>query len=174
VQRWLRKADQPLEHVRAVRLCTGGLSIDLPVKCSAELQERLGEGERMVRADRKTCTIHLPVSLPLRGGRRLVIPGERSSSQPDKTLISALRKAHRMITRERGMPLIVTSPVICHDRKIVRLAFLAPELQRDILAGRQPPLLNLEALMKMHIPLAWNEQRVALGWPDCQQPCSGE
>jgi hypothetical protein len=48
---------------------------------------------------------------------------------------------------------------------VLRLAFLAPDLQRDILAGRQPPELNLERLRKMAIPLDWNRQREALGWP---------
>jgi hypothetical protein len=48
----------------------------------------------------------------------------------------------------------------------LRLAFLAPVLQRDILAGRQPPMLSLEKLKSIDIPLAWNEQKAALGWPN--------
>ena len=49
-------------------------------------------------------------------------------------------------------------------RKILRLAFLAPDLQRDIIAGLHPPELNLEHFMEIDVPLAWAEQRIALGW----------
>jgi len=52
-----------------------------------------------------------------------------------------------------------------YDRKILRLAFLAPDIQRDILAGLQPRGLNLERLQKTTIPLTWSGQRKALGWP---------
>ena len=87
-------------------------------------------------------------------------------SRPDPTLINALRKAHRLVRRDRsGLPAVDAAPVSPYRSKLQRLAFLSPDLQRDILAGRQPPTLNLEQLMKMQIPLDWNEQRTALGWP---------
>ena len=56
------------------------------------------------------------------------------------------------------------APVSPYDRRILRLAFLAPDLQRDILAGRQPASLNLEYIMAREIPLAWSDQRKTLGW----------
>ena len=59
-----------------------------------------------------------------------------------------------MIAREHGMPLVEAAPGSPHERKILRLAFLAPDIQRDIIAGRQPPGFNLERLMKARIPLA--------------------
>ncbi|MDD3799646.1 MAG: recombinase family protein, partial [Novosphingobium sp.] len=97
--------------------------------------------------------------------KREVIASASQAASPDAALIAALRKAHGMVTRERRMPIVVAAPVSPYDRKILRLAFLAPDLQRDILAGRQPPSLNLERLRKMDIPLDWNEQRRTLGWP---------
>jgi len=36
--------------------------------------------------------------------------------------------------------------------------FLAPDLQRAILAGEQPPGLNLETLMRSPMPVAWGQQ----------------
>jgi hypothetical protein len=63
------------------------------------------------------------------------------------------------------MPVIHRSPQSPYDRSILKLAFLAPDLQRDILAGRQPPMLNLEKFKRMSIPLAWNLQKAAFGWP---------
>jgi hypothetical protein len=80
-------------------------------------------------------------------------------------LIRALRKAHRMLSMHRGLPALEKAPASRYDRQILRLAFLAPDLQRDILTGHQPPALTLEELRCADIPPCWNEQRRALGWP---------
>lgn len=69
-----------------------------------------------------------------------------------------------MVERERGLPAMSTAPTSPYDRKILRLAFLAPALQRDILAGHQPPALNLERFLQVEVPLSWKDQRQALGW----------
>ncbi|NCP14248.1 MAG: hypothetical protein GW858_08815 [Sphingomonadales bacterium] len=114
--------------------------------------------------DRETVRIRVPLAFPLRGGKRTVVAGRTRSANPDLKLIAALRRANSMIYRQRGMPFISTAPVSPHDRKILRLAFLAPKLQRDILGGYQPPSLNLERLRQMEIPLCWKQQRKVLGW----------
>ena len=44
------------------------------------------------------------------------------------------------------------------------LAFLAPDIQRAILEGRQPPSFNLEGLAHSSIPLAWADQSTAFGF----------
>ena len=72
------------------------------------------------------------------------------------------------------MPLVDGAPVSPYERKILRLAFLAPDIQRDIVKGLQPPALNLETLMKMTIPLAWTEQRAKLGWLVPGKACYGD
>lgn len=69
-----------------------------------------------------------------------------------------------MLVRENGLPLIHTAPVSPYDRSILRLAFLAPDIQRAILDGRQPHGFNLEAFGKMTVPLAWSKQRTTLGF----------
>ena len=126
---------------------------------------RLSEGERVVHSTRKSCRVEVPLALPLRGGRRLIIAGTKTS-KPDRTLIAALRKAHQMVQLHRGQPILETAPGSRYDRELLRLAFLAPDMQRDILAGRQPPMLNLEALRQIEVPLCWKQQRRALGWVD--------
>ena len=95
----------------------------------------------------------------------MICAGGRREAEVDAALVTALRRAHRLTRREQGIPLVDAAPGSQYDRMILRLAFLAPDLQRDILAGRQPPDLNLERLRKMTIPLDWNRQREALGWP---------
>lgn len=48
-----------------------------------------------------------------------------------------------------------------HARKLIRLAFLAPDLQARILDGRQPRGLTLKALLRWDMPADWNAQRRA-------------
>jgi hypothetical protein len=50
-----------------------------------------------------------------------------------------------------------------YDRRLLRLAFLAPDLQRGILSGAHPRQLNLERLMQIRIPTSWAAQRALFG-----------
>jgi len=101
-----------------------------------------------------------------RAGATAIKRASDNNSKPDPSLIKALRKARSMIARDdMGMPVIEAAPASPYLRKLVRMAFLAAELQRDILAGRQPPDLSLEKLIRMDIPHGWAEQRRILGWP---------
>ena len=170
VLRWSGGCPAPLHTVRSVRLVDAGLAIDLTADRPSEVALRLEHSERILDRSRKSLTVLLPLALPLRGGRRLVLSGSRSSSKPDPTLIAALRKAHRMVTRESGMPVVERAPVSLYDRRILRLAFLAPDIQRAILAGRQPPSINLQRLMQMALPLAWSEQRTVLDCAGSNEP----
>ena len=48
---------------------------------------------------------------------------------------------------------------------MLRLAHLAPDIVEAILTGREPDGLTVNALMKsVQLPLAWGEQRRALGF----------
>jgi hypothetical protein len=145
-------------------LVDDGLVVEISARRSAELVLRLGSGEVILHQTRTSIVIQLPLALPLRGGRPLVAAGAKRVAAPDPTLIAALRKAHRIAARERGMPTVQTAPESPYERKILRLAFLAPDLQRDIIAGLHPPELNLEQFMTTDVPFAWAEQRNALGW----------
>ena len=49
--------------------------------------------------------------------------------------------------------------------RIVRLAYLAPDITTAILHGRQPPRLTAAWLAQTSdLPLAWSEQRRILGF----------
>ncbi len=70
-----------------------------------------------------------------------------------------------MIDKDQsGDPVLETSPATPHRRKLVRLAFLAPDIQRAILAGRQPHDLSLVRILACDLPLAWDDQRQILGF----------
>ena len=47
--------------------------------------------------------------------------------------------------------------------RIMRLAFLAPDIVEAILGGYQPADLELKRLMK-GVPISWSDQRRALGF----------
>ena len=49
--------------------------------------------------------------------------------------------------------------------RVVRLAYLAPDITAAILDGRQPATLNAAWLAQTsELPLAWSEQRKVLGF----------
>ena len=124
------------------------------------------EGHEQIAQRGQHCVITIPISLPLRGGRRSITAGQPDAADHDTTLIAALRKAHAMVERdERGQPMIMTAPTSPYERRMLRLSFLAPDIQQAILAGRQPRSLNLEQLIQQDLPIAWSRQRETLGFP---------
>ena len=48
--------------------------------------------------------------------------------------------------------------------RLVRLSYLAPDITHAILDGRQPRDLTAEKLLDSRLPLAWHDQRTALGF----------
>ena len=46
---------------------------------------------------------------------------------------------------------------------LLKLVFLAPDLQAEILEGRQPPGLTLQSLISSALPTGWADQRA---WAD--------
>ena len=49
-----------------------------------------------------------------------------------------------------------------HLQRILRLACLAPDIQKDILTGRQPADMTLSKLTDGVLPSAWADQRKLL------------
>jgi len=147
-----------------VRLAKDGIVIELNGGDLVAITTRLEDGERVLHSYREKSAIHLPLALPLRGGKRSVAHGNGETTPPDPVLIAALRKAHAMLNQEGGLPTMDAGPASRYDANILRLAFLAPDIQRDILDGRQPASLNVQTFRKIDLPLAWSQQRTALGY----------
>ncbi|MEL1251187.1 recombinase family protein [Aurantiacibacter gilvus] len=162
--RWLPQERSPLDHLVSLRLHAEGLLFELAHVHPARLSTQLSDDERLLHEHGDCATVLFPLAMPLRGGKRLVMRGTNRAAQPDPVLIAALRRAHAMLASERGQPVMRTAPASPYERMILRLAFLAPAIQRDILQGRQPAEFNLELFKKIGLPLAWSEQRAALGW----------
>lgn len=65
-----------------------------------------------------------------------------------------------MLTRDtHGRPMLDAAPDTSHRLRLIRLAFLAPDLQRAILAGDQPERLTLARFLESDLPLSWVGQR---------------
>ena len=99
---------------------------------------------------------------------RLVIQNEpSSSSKVDTVLLKTIARAHRwfdqLLSGEvKSLTAIATREGLNYRfvGKIIRLAFLAPEIVEAIAEGRQPPELSTELLTKrLRLPLDWGDQK---------------
>ncbi len=65
-----------------------------------------------------------------------------------------------MIRSDRaGRPINMDVPRNPHGRQILKLGFLAPDIQRSITEGTQPASLILEQLKQSELPICWKKQR---------------
>ena len=90
------------------------------------------------------------------GCRRIRVPRRVSDASP-----FALTTPGEFIIGGPNSERLAQAPANPYERMLVRIAFLAPEIQRDILDGRQSAGLTLERLMHGDIPPSWDEQRRA-------------
>ena len=89
----------------------------------------------------------------------------------DPVLSRGLGQAHQLVAAMKAAPGMSLDELArargtrdSYVRRLLRLAFLAPDIQNAILDGRQPIGINLQALMQIDIPLGWDEQRRTLGF----------
>ena len=156
----------PLTLVNRIELHATGIELCLPIRLRARLQSKLGAGETVEtdRTDPSRLRLSLAVRLRTQGGKTEVIGGLPAVSQPDPGLIRALRSAHAMLATDRtGTPNLDAAPATSYNRKLICLAFLAPDLQSAILEGRQPRQMTLGHMMEIEIPLSWPKQRQMFG-----------
>ena len=118
---------------------------------------------------------HVPMQIRRRGVelRRVINGGARASRKTDQSLLRAVARAHCWfndlvsgrcgsiveIAKRNGVGKQYVS-------RLIRLAFLAPEMVERIAAGPQPPELTAQALRtgRPDIPVDWAAQKRALGF----------
>ena len=152
---------EPLSLPVRIEVYKNAVHLLMPVEHLASMLDRLevGEAAEPDTADPALLRLVLPMRLRLRGGRCWIVGGTAPSARRDPVLIKALRSAHAMLkTDAAGLPVLDAAPPSPYLRRLIRLAFLAPDLQRDILAGRQPPGLTLEQIMHTPMPELWSDQ----------------
>ncbi len=152
----------PLGSVARVEVLRDVVSLLLPIAMLRHLEKRLQPGEHAATdpATPGHLRLTLPFRMSTRSGRTEVLASETPTRKADPILVAALRAAHRLLGHDRrGQPVLEASPDTSHRRRLVRLAFLAPDLQRAILAGEHPERLTLAHLLETDIPLSWSAQR---------------
>ena len=104
----------------------------------------------------------------------MTAPGHEAR-QPDATLIALLAKAQDGFTRLRSgkadciksiaQAENVTSSYVT---RVIYLAFLAPDIVKTIMTGKQPSTLSAQRLIQsVPLPLHWPKQRALLGFDHC-------
>ncbi len=130
--------DDPITLVVRAELHDQSLHCLLPIDRIAAMRERLEPHERVEPdpVDARLARLHLP--LVRRRGETWVLKGPSAGNRPDPVLVKALRSAHAMLHQDDGgLPVLDAGPDTPYRRRLVRLAFLAPEIQRAIVEGRQ-------------------------------------
>ena len=137
---------------------------------------RIGTALAISAARDENITLDVAATRVRRGHQvRLIIPGpERLSIQParrDEKLVALIAEAHearRLILAkpDRSIAAIAGDAGKCRTRlaKLAGLACMAPDIVTAIVEGRQPPSLTARTLLTAELPVAWADQRAALGF----------
>jgi hypothetical protein len=114
------------------------------------------------------------MQLKRRGVELRLIVGDhnRSATFVDLSLLKAVARAHRWFDeistgKARSLAEIAAREglAVRYVGRLIRLAFLAPQIVESIVEGRQPTTLSAEALTRrIALPLSWSAQRTALGF----------
>ena len=125
-----------------------------------------------VMDDGRTITVHVPISIRKRGGRKLVLApnGQNLPGTPvPRHIDNAMAKAIARAFRWREMLETGEYPTIreiadaekineTYVGRVLRLTLLAPDIVEAILGGRHPADVTLPVLMKP-FAVEWTEQR---------------
>lgn len=116
--------------------------------------------------------IDMPMQLRRRGVELKFVLGDGSDPRPpapDPVLVNTIVRAHewsgRLLAGET-LNSIATAVQVTprYVRRLLTLAFLAPDIIEAILDGCQPADLSAERLTRLPLPIAWSEQSTALGF----------
>jgi hypothetical protein len=132
-------------------------------------------GELKAGDDGRTLTVRAPIAIRRRGGRKLVLApnGANVTVAPvtrhiDNAMVKAIARAFRWREMLEDGTHATIAEIAAAEKinesyvgRVLRLTLLAPDIVETILAGRQPPELQLDRLMK-RFPALWPAQRSEL------------
>jgi hypothetical protein len=148
-----------LDAIKRVELSRSGIVLTLPRNLSIDAAGLKAHAMHHTDGEGREIRLAIDVELPLRGGRQTVNAGARTAA-PNTTLVGALRRAHAMLAKDgTGQPILHAAPTSPYERRILNLAFLAPDIQRAIIEGSLPSRVNLEHFVHCDFPLDWEAQR---------------
>lgn len=163
--------------VELVSLCSDYILVTVTLARPLGALGDPGDGPTMLDPIHLSC----PATRVRKGHQlRLIIPAATAptpSPSRDEKLVALVAEAHaaRQLVAalpDKSIANIAKAEGRCRARptRLLSLSCLAPDIVTAIVEGRQPPLLNARALAGIELPLAWPEQRAALGFPsgfDC-------
>ena len=150
-----------LRLIRRVDISPGSVSILLDRNTCAAC---LSMGPDRIRED--ALRIHAPFRLRRRGVETKLVLGNPTKSV-ERTLLRNIRNALSWLDRIKAgktYEQIATEDAIPTDRvrKAIRYAFLAPDIVRAIVEGRQPVGLTSSSLLHYPLPDDWEKQRALI------------
>jgi site-specific DNA recombinase len=156
------------------RINSGKLRIELHLNRFELLAHLQPEETRHPTDQQAADIIVLPIAAQLKRaglGQRLIIENQHHAT-PDATLIRLLAKTFALRDQLFGGNGVTTRDVATaqsttssYATRLLRLTFLAPDIVRAILDGKQPATLTSRRLMAdTRLPFAWAEQRDRLGF----------
>jgi len=130
-----------------------GLSVSLE---PTGLQVTLGDGEPET----------IPIRLAKRGNeRRVIVSGSQANAEPNPALVRmvALAMAVRSSVLTGGRDPLIDHFSPRHRARMLKIAFLSPDILNAIIEGRQPGDLTTQRFLRCDdMPLEWAAQRQAL------------
>ena len=131
-------------------------------------------GRPTLSKDGRTITVHIPIKLRHRGGRKQVVtpagatPWIPTPSRVDNTLVKAIVRAHRwrdmMESGDYATVRDLAKAEAINESylgRVLRFTLLAPKIVEAILEGKQPATLELDDLMQL-FPVEWGKQVATL------------
>jgi hypothetical protein len=128
--------------------------------------------ELKARDDGRTITIHVPIWIPRRGGRKLVLAPDNTNAttkpicrRVDNAMIKAIARAFRWRKMLEDGTHATIAEIAAAEKinesyvgRVLRITLLAPDIVEGILDGRQPAQMTLAMLMRPS-PVLWPAQR---------------
>jgi hypothetical protein len=128
-----------------------------------------------VMEDGRTVTVRVPISIQRRGGRKLVLApdGAKVTAGPvtrhvDNAMVKAIARAFRWREMLENGTHATIAEIAATEKinesyvgRVLRLTLLAPDIIEAVLAGRQPPELQLDDLLK-RFAVEWREQQIEI------------
>jgi DNA invertase Pin-like site-specific DNA recombinase len=170
---WSRLLQSEAEQTSAIAALVDRVELKSDgIRVSIKLTLAGAENSRAQLPDQVAIARWFPMQLKRRGVELRLIVGDhnRSAAIVDLSLLKAVARAHRWfdeISTGKARSLAAIAALeglnVRYVGRLIRLAFLAPDIVESIVEGRQPTTLTAEALTRrIELPLSWRSQRTAL------------
>jgi hypothetical protein len=123
-----------------------------------------------ISMDGSTVTVHIPVTFRQRAGRRQILSPSGSAPwspapRVDTALLKAIVRAHRWREMLESGEYSSAADLAKAEKvnasylsRILRLTLLGPEIVEAIIVGKQPPMMQVDDLLKP-VPAQWQQQK---------------